>query len=1223
MMDLPKKRKIAFPLSLASLTLFVGFLPPVCSTNIGKDATLSLVSKLTGAEIRADKLSLSWFGPQKTEGFRYTKKAKGIEAFVKEIILGAPLLRPIFSPKNIGSLEITEPKVTFSGDFFDSPPKSPKILESSFFPEMGTIEVSIADLIPLQGLITINKGSFLVKMPEGEEVLFSPVEIKANLTEDLPSEVSIDIGSGRGEIKGGLTIEASFGKDLSVQISSFHFPLDGVDRIVGNFSPRYAGLLVDTLGPDLEMQGSVLSREDFSEGKVALQTKNLKASLSFLAKETGADLSSPAIFGLTLTPEGSKKLASIFNSVPSLAEPLTVSITVDSLHVPIVEKIPRWIKSSFSASFSGSPYSVKTHLGLKTEGSITSQDLSQSVSGGLQVAVLNKESSSAANLTFDCKSPLTAERRMQATVSTQKIPTAILDELLPSPISPFIGNIVEGVCSVEGTLYSWDANVTITSSLATLSNMQIRSEKGTISLLAPATVTYKIEQGLFPEGSLLLGEPVTGSFTVSKASFKDSLLLEATGAVPSLFFEKLFGFRNYTFPASRIDLRADTLSNIHFFARNAIFGMNADFGIEGNQVILQAPLTLYYTIKKKDFLFALLPVSLTEDATAKITIEQGKIPLGKDAAGSEKIQAKVAVTPIRLKNKETEKELVFENLGSEIQFTGSKDRCDFSFKLDLTAPSVTRGSFEGSGVLEKILECGDFSNLSIDLTSNDLPIELLQNLYPLKTSLIGERLTSSVRFKKTPEDQTLSIDATTSILRIKGAVSLKEEGIFFPKRSGPFILEYTLTPSGYDLLTPNTPFALRENTELRCTVSELEIPYVPNTKLPDLTDTKISAVVTNAKTTFLRQNGSHPVILSDAKILLRKKASEKELHLEAEAKASAPGVSEGTLTLDAGLSKFLTEDGSFSLAKLQTKVKGQACSMASSALDAALSLDKEFFTLVLGPSFDASIDLSIENGNGPLSFAVKSPRTQLDLAGKIESGNLLLTKDLGLHFILNHETSRVFLREANASSIKSLYAPAPITITIPKRGFSFPLHPANISNITIPSGTINFGKIYCRNEGTMIAVLKQLNSKMPEGNEIEIWFAPMEFDVNQSTLTIGRTEVLFAHTYDIALWGTVDLQAKYADMSLGLTADALGAAFGIKNLPSDYVIRIPVKGPLNDVEIKGGSATSKITALVIWQSKTLSNAMGPFGVLTKVIPPPDSSKAPPPKHPFPWETNRN
>ncbi len=98
-------------------------------------------------------------------------------------------------------------------------------------------------------------------------------------------------------------------------------------------------------------------------------------------------------------------------------------------------------------------------------------------------------------------------------------------------------------------------------------------------------------------------------------------------------------------------------------------------------------------------------------------------------------------------------------------------------------------------------------------------------------------------------------------------------------------------------------------------------------------------------------------------------------------------------------------------------------------------------------------------------------------------------------------------------------------------------------------------------------------------------------------------------------------------MVLGLSADALQLAFGIRNLPEGYMMQIPLRGPLNNVGINKAAATAKITTLMLWKSQAVKGILRGSGigaifgeVISRVCPLPDfNTPAPPAKKPFPWE----
>src|SRR5581483_2872856 len=144
--------------------------------------------------------------------------------------------------------------------------------------------------------------------------------------------------------------------------------------------------------------------------------------------------------------------------------------------------------------------------------------------------------------------------------------------------------------------------------------------------------------------------------------------------------------------------------------------------------------------------------------------------------------------------------------------------------------------------------------------------------------------------------------------------------------------------------------------------------------------------------------------------------------------------------------------------------------------------------------------------------------------------------------------------------------------------------------------------------------------------ELALWFAPIDLSIKQGIADIERTEILLADTFDICVWGNVDLVKDYVDMVLGLTSQTLSKAFGIQNLPENYVLTLPMKGPSNNVQINTGKATTKVALLLAWQNQNLTGIGGNAGaivggLLGKIATLPDSNaKVPPAKHPFPWES---
>lgn len=284
-------------------------------------------------------------------------------------------------------------------------------------------------------------------------------------------------------------------------------------------------------------------------------------------------------------------------------------------------------------------------------------------------------------------------------------------------------------------------------------------------------------------------------------------------------------------------------------------------------------------------------------------------------------------------------------------------------------------------------------------------------------------------------------------------------------------------------------------------------------------------------------------------------------------------------------------------------------------------------TSMLGKSVNFSFESNTVDGaqTAALLAKVQAPLLQFSLNATYADGVIEIREPLHAQMKITRELSRLFLKEVNPLSISYLYSQGPVTVDIPVEGFSLACAPFSIENSTIPSARINLGKIACSNEGNVNTALDLLKAhQFDNSQELLLWFAPLDLHLSQGTLDIERTEILLANTFDIALWGQLYFPTQDVDMTLGLTAQALNKAFGIKNLPEDYVLTIPMTGKTDNVKINTTKATAKVALLLATQQKILSQKGGSAGaliggLLKQMATLPDNEDVPPAKHPFPWE----
>lgn len=472
-------------------------------------------------------------------------------------------------------------------------------------------------------------------------------------------------------------------------------------------------------------------------------------------------------------------------------------------------------------------------------------------------------------------------------------------------------------------------------------------------------------------------------------------------------------------------------------------------------------------------------------------------------------------------------------------------------------------------------------------------------------SLIGENL--SLSFSSNQKTSQLSL--SSPLAQIKAPFAVRNGMLTL---LGPGKIQWKLTPQGYPilekmLLSKNSSLTLKEATLLQGSLSSCKLPLTPL----DLSQLECS------------------VELSDPSILLWDPRSKESIALSGFATSWKKGKKEEPMIFACELQTKdnLNKTGRLSLQgeydeKNNINLAFQCKQFPSRLLD--IGRENLPFSKILGSYFDASFTTALQRFSGPITATIQSPQLNFSMKGAFSNGVLTLSDSLQAQAKVTREMSQLFLKQVNPLSLSYFYSQDLVRLTIPAKGFSLPCEPFSLEKATIPSARIELGKIACRNEGNINIALDLLKSRQFDNDrELLLWFAPLDLHLAQSILAIERTEILLANTFDIALWGELLLATDDVDMVLGLTAQTLRKAFGIKNLPEDYVLTIPMTGKTDSVKINTGKATAKIALLLAAQQKALTQKGGTGaligGLLQQMVTLPDNGKVPPAKHPFPWE----
>lgn len=1197
-----KKVAAYFGVFLAIVLITLFFLPTLLSTSFGKKKIAEIVFKKTGFQLQIDDLSLSWLGAQTARGVKAQNTDDKIFIYCPEISTEASLLQLIFK-KDWKQILVKQ----------------------------GEVEFAPPNVEPIR----FKKIDMALDMKNQDEVALK-----------LHGESSSQGGSGEIAIKASASeIHSPFPK-LSLAASITELPVLGIDQLVSIFQPRLNGLIYAAVGPKIDIQCQLTANKGDFAISFNANSPQMNAQVVAQTENDLISLKSPATWNMTLTPAFVQKWANFSPSLSGLAlsQPAFIQGTLSQFSCPIPATGEDLLKSAFQAKIVAEKpllFSINTtafplsNLNL-TVGSKSLQDeIVLALSTGAQAGSL----AVAGNIAH----PLSASPIGSLTMDAVGLPVDLVGLIsgASTPLSPLLGPTVNLKGGIDFTEKGQKLHLSWQSQFLNLPSLDL-SLGSTIALLSPASFTAQLNPVEF---QLIKADPIEGtlqSLAIPKNQIQN-MSLDAVLSSGQILVSSPLPIQITKLQAS---LLVKTLDQISLNIKGEQFqaALSGAFRPKTSEFVLNKPLSVQYAIGS-----ALIP-NLAKPAIFQLVIDPFSIPLaGIDWRGMP-FKGKFSSPEIALRAQD--QIITLQNTALPFQWNPRSKTANLQLSSSLQNPTGSTGSMQGEFTLSgfSVEKQIDFNQASVlgTLDLQNISSALFDTLYPKipLSTLAGPYFSSKFKLQSTSDKQNIALKWTSSLLNIDTAFVVDSSSVRLQGTTNQ--LSWILTPESYALLDSATtgfkntkvPFELSGPSTFAISLSKLFLPVLPkqgpNTRIPqgpfDLSKLQMSGTARNSNLSFFDKSSKETIQLSNLTLNVNKAGDLEPLTVSLETgvttltgSKAAPGpIKNGSLSLAAALMQPVGSNNF----NLQVKAE-QFPSKALDIIARARGRTDSPFTTLFGEMINTSIAAEIKNASGPVAFNLNTPRARLDLKGHFASGAMMLDDTFYAQMKVTPELSRLVLKEVNPLNLSYFYSEAPITLEIPSKGFYLPLSPTDLSKITIPEAKIELGKVACRNEGNVNITLGLLKSKQAGRNgELSLWFAPIDLSVKKGIVDIERTEILLADAFDICVWGTFDLVKDYVDMILGLTAQTLSKAFGVKNLPENYVLTLPMKGPSNNVQINTSKATAKVALLLAWQNKNLTGAFGGAGaivgdVLGRIATLPDSNaKVPPAKHPFPWEVSR-
>jgi hypothetical protein len=511
----------------------------------------------------------------------------------------------------------------------------------------------------------------------------------------------------------------------------------------------------------------------------------------------------------------------------------------------------------------------------------------------------------------------------------------------------------------------------------------------------------------------------------------------------------------------------------------------------------------------------------------------------------------------------------------------------------------------------------NLSNLKVEAVSNliGLPTSLLsslvikEDLTPLVGSIVDLELNSLIdNHPDTPGHWDMNLDSP--LIHLKARLKVGEAITLYETSSRAVEVRWTLTPQGYLYLNQ----LMGKHPDLQPTSDIIFKGFLSDLFIPR----QNASLGGNFNASF----ETNEVAWNDATIpavKLKGQVQSPNLNKQINLTLHTLSKESTSLAINGQIANFLDAEGKIDplIADIQLDIKSKSLPLTTARL--LLGLDHSYQNQIqtsLGSNLDAQITAKLNRMSGPIDAHIQGSQGKISLVGQLNKGILTLLKPFEWQIQFTPALSQAFLNQNIPLFGSAIGAENPIKIFIDPKDFALPLIPFNLDKINISQGMIDLGKVRFRNEGDINHILSLLK---PVTEEVfTVWFTPLYFQLAKAKLLLKRVDLLVAQQYSLAAWGEIDLNTHRMDLILGLSSQALQAAFGLQGLDPKSMLQIPIKSRNGKTEIDRKKALARIGALAAQMHG--NNNMRLFGsVIDLATSHKDAPIPPPTTQPLPWE----
>lgn len=1213
------------------VTGFVASIPYLATTHWGTSTLLATLKITTGVDAKAEAMHLSWTGSQQLEGFKAVSPELGAKLGFESLNISSPLWEVLFHTGQQLNVEAKRDEVVIQMPF-----------ATDLNLVGGYIDVQSPSL-PTASARSINARINIPSVEnrlQGGEAMASLTAITEQ--DGLQGDAFVKLSLAGFDSSGALRLKRdqeglrlSEKSSLSLEAKLANLPVRTLDAML---SENGGGLLPLIVGDSatLSAKGKVRAREvalDImaSSPTIDAQIKGVQASDAFTLVEPGSLRMwlGKELFGALLDKlENPLPIKNVGDSV--------LEVSLDRISIPFTQGIPAFFNTAFQLSLGVQPttihFSDHAPVALETlSAELSSSNISRTIQLKTDLSCTQKGARAAASATGEIlTSSWFTEEGTPNEIFSGKFD---LSGTLPAIADTFLGtdgvltDLVGSEIDAKGLIkfdpdYALIGHISMKSPNLTLSKLEIEAREG-VRLTSPAKFSYTaptpllkrigleaseairlsstIEAFSIPQGPMGVGV-LKMDFNTSPFNLRQLPFIEGLGVNrllvdvsteglyhPKIRVEALAKPHSPALIGNEITLNSSVKLNLENFSLEQL-RLKLDTNLIGVRAEADLPSLKHMHVKPASITYRLIPealehftkdIKLLEPALISMKTDALDLDLEKDLTQQLSLKGNASIDQLITTRNDVESGLLDVNIPVQINMADEKA----SLQIQGKTYAVERNR---TGLIDLDLQLKHFDPTKVTVRAKGqlekLPTSVLGPLagIPQLETLIGKTVNADLGIdidRARPADDTVSTQIKGDQFSMDADLSITSDAITLKNKRA--LIDWTITEARFRALQSQT-LALKSSAHLRASIDSLRIPLAP--EMLKQKRLKLKSAIELGPTVLIDKNTQKDIEIEGARIF----AETDNLAEVVQVTLAGQGLWEripfslkGTaLATDIYNSLGVLDEDNLSL-DLDLSLQDLPASLVNLLID----LDKaprEVLNAAFGKAIQGNVSATINQMSGPIEANLVGDNIDTLMSARVTDGVVSLSEPMRATLQVTEDVSKALLENVSPMFSSVTASENPIELRIDPAGFRMPLLLAGIEDIQVSRAKLSLGKLRIEKSNKVFSDLLQLLklTKFGRSKEMDVWFTPLYFSLNRGKLRFERMDALLDNQLPIATWGDADIARDRLNMIVAVSSWAMEEAFGLRGMPEDFFLQIPLKGKVSKPDFQTKKAATQIGAII-------------------------------------------